>query len=114
MATTTTPKTLNKHWLGGISDKELIFCTLISIVGLNASQAYKIAYNKHNISPLTASSNASRIVNDANIQKALWLIRNKLFNREIEFKESVLRSDSPYYSGCEDATSRAYNVRYRN
>ena len=114
MATTTMYKTLNKHWLGRISEQELIFCTIVAIVGLNAPQAYKIAYNKHNISPLTASSNASKIVNDANIQKALWMINEKLRNREIDFKESVLKSNHPDYSGCNDATNRDFNIRYRN
>ena len=114
MTTTTTLNQINRRWLGNITDPELVFCTLIGIVGLNAPQAYKIAFNKHNISPSTASSNASRIVNDVNIQRALWKIYELYNNRKIGFKESILKGNNPNFSSTENTGCRDFNLRHRD
>lgn len=90
-----TPTTGNKLYLGYISAQERLFIWLLGVVGYNATNSYKIAFGKPNIKPVTASSAASKLVNDRRIQCELWRLAHYLEDGLIEFNNKVLKMPCP-------------------
>lgn len=96
MARKTTPTNVRFLHLGQISEQERLFIWLVAIIGLNQSEAYKIAFNKHHCTAITLASNSSKLINDSRIQTALWKLKGYFDDGLVIFNTNTLKSVNPF------------------
>lgn len=92
-----TPTSLKYLYLGAISEPERLFIGLVALCGMTQAEAYRLAFNKPNISGVTASSAASKVISDSRLQSALWRLHGYWERGLVAFNTNTLKATNPHF-----------------